>query len=131
MSDNHLNYIDLTPLSKCKDLRWLYIADNDLTEIDLSPFANHKNLQYIVLSGNRLEEIDISFIGLSNDLRYLHLNENCIYEIDISTLFNCENLESFVIDPQVSLRANHKLKHQSYFPLPVKEILDNIQWIHE
>ena len=118
-------------MSNCKDLRWLYIADNNLQEIDLTPLSELSNLQYIVLSGNQLGEIDLHPLEQSRDLRYLHLNENSLLEIDISILFHCDNLESLVIDPQVSLRANYKLKHLTYFPEPVKEILDRMTWAHE
>ena len=123
--------IDISPLGKCKELRWLYISDNRLKKLDLSPLRELTKLQYLVLSGNLLREIDLSPLERSSDLRYLHLNENIFQKLDISVLFHSENLESLVLDDTVTLVANHKLKHLHYFPDPINEKLETVQWSHE
>ena len=107
------------------------MADNELKELNLSPLRELSKLQYLVLSGNLLRHIDLSPLERSTDMRYLHLNENEFQTIDISALFQFENLESFVIDDTVELTANHKLKHLPYFPDPINERLEEIQWTHE
>ncbi|MFW9770143.1 MAG: hypothetical protein ACFFEM_15090, partial [Candidatus Thorarchaeota archaeon] len=61
----------------------------------------------------------------------LHLNENAIDTLDISVLFHFESLESLTIDDRTLLLADHKLKHLPYFPNPINDMLDNIEWIHE
>ncbi|XP_061165593.1 toll-like receptor 4 [Saccostrea echinata] len=68
VSENILQKIDMTSLSKYKDLRNLTVSNNKLRTIELGTFENSSKLLHLDISNNRELTIEV-LVNVSRDLR--------------------------------------------------------------
>ena len=92
LADKEISHIDLSPLSKCTDLKALFLGKNLIQEIDLSPLHDCRKLSFLDLSHNRISTIDLSPLSDNRYLRRLWLNNNQLQTIDLAPLASCPNL---------------------------------------
>ena len=92
--------VDLTPISKCKKLRSLYIERNEMPDINLQPLENCDKLEIISLNHNRLRSIDLAPLKSCTNLKEIYINYNELDSIDLNPLASCTNLR------KISLRKN-------------------------
>jgi len=92
LGEREISHIDLSPLSKCTDLKALSLRKNLIQEIDLSPLHDCRKLSFLDLSHNRISTIDLSPLSDNQYLRRLWLNNNQLQVIDLAPLGSCPNL---------------------------------------
>ncbi|MFW9808041.1 MAG: leucine-rich repeat domain-containing protein [Candidatus Thorarchaeota archaeon] len=93
LRDQDIEWIDISPLKSCKDLRELELHKNDFESIDLSPLSSCTQLEYLSLSTNRLTEIDLTPLASCTSLIELVIHRNSLRSIDLSPLSSCHNLQ--------------------------------------
>ncbi|NHJ15138.1 MAG: leucine-rich repeat domain-containing protein, partial [Candidatus Thorarchaeota archaeon] len=91
--------IDLSPVSKCHDLKELDLSHNQLTGIDLGPLSNLQELERLSLRDNHLSELDLWPLITCKSFKHLELASNRLRQLDATPLFRCSHVEldSFVV----------------------------------
>lgn len=102
--------VDLTPISKCKNLQSLYLERNDMPDIDLRPLENCETLDTISFKNNCLRSIDLTPLKSCTNLKEIYLDYNELDSIDLDPLASCINLR------KISLRKN-QLRSINLLPL--------------
>ena len=101
LSRNHIQTIDLTPLSTCLNLEELHLEYNKIKHVDLNPLESCNHLRIIDISNNEpLNKIDLSPLSKCKSLQSLYLNDNSITEFDFTPLTTCQELNN------ISLSSN-------------------------
>ncbi|KAA8497315.1 Internalin-A [Porphyridium purpureum] len=92
---NALETINLTPLSRCRNLTALMLNGNRLTELDLEPLRHCTKLERLWIHNNKLSNIDLEPLSSCESLRSMYLDCNQIdTSLDLSPLQNCKLLRS-------------------------------------
>lgn len=84
--------IDISSLSRQKNLEELVLINCELQEIDISSLTGLSKLKRIKISENQIESIDLSALCDCISLEELSLACNKLTEIDLSPLSSCVNL---------------------------------------
>jgi Leucine-rich repeat (LRR) protein len=92
LREQDIEWIDLSSLKSCNNLRELELHRNEFQTIDLAPLSSCTRLEYLSLSTNRLTELDLTPLGSCENLRELAIHRNALRSIDLSPLHSCHSL---------------------------------------
>ncbi|MHA2296732.1 MAG: hypothetical protein ACXAEU_03360 [Candidatus Hodarchaeales archaeon] len=109
ISDNRLSYLDLTPLSACKQLQSFSITHTKIRRLDLTPLIGCEQLQKVILHHNGLNGINLLPLASCPLLELLDLRFNPLEEIDISPFVNSGHLRELLVDGGVTLFISENL----------------------
>ena len=132
--DETIPFLDLNPLSKCKNLQVLELVDLGCETVDFSPLADCSKLDTIIVTNtHNLSDIDSSgytrhlighvrSIELSplrslTNLRVLKLNDIQKTSLDLSPLTCCPLLEELEISGSLVLEEDGTLSNLDLTPL--------------